>query len=107
MINIDFLVLKTGELIGFNICGHSNMAEFGKDIVCAAVSSAAYMTVNTISEIKKVDADIIIEEDGRMFFKIKNNNLMLCQDILLGFKLHMLNLEEQYPENIIVNYLEV
>lgn len=107
MINIDFLVLNNGELVGFNISGHASMAECGKDIVCAAVSSAAYMTANTISEVKKVDADVIVEDDGRMFLKLKNIDIMPCRDILLGFKLHMLNLEEQYPENIIVNYLEV
>ena len=30
----------------FSVSGHSGSAEIGKDIICSAVSSASYMTVN-------------------------------------------------------------
>ncbi len=42
-----------------------------------------------------------------MRLKINENDAALCSDVLLGFKLHMVNLEEQYPKNISVNYVEV
>ena len=93
--------------MGFNIEGHSGMAQAGYDIVCAAVSSAAYMTTNTITEVLKANADISVDRIGKMSIKINYKDINLCKDILLGFKIHMIALEEQYPENITVNYTEV
>ena len=65
MIQVSFLTLKSGELVGFWIQGHSGYAEEGSDIVCAAVSSAAYMTANTILEVLGISADVTAE-DGDM-----------------------------------------
>lgn len=107
MINVDFLVDNQGSILGFQISGHSGFAEIGSDIVCAAVSSAAFMTANTITDILKINVETFVDNSGKMFFKIKNEISISCKDILLGFKLHMISLEEMYPENITVNYLEV
>lgn len=105
MIVVGFLTTRDGELVGFDVSGHSCYRDIGNDIVCAAVSSALYMAANTITEIIKSDADVLISE-GKMFFKIRQVSLS-CRDVLLGLKLHMLALEEQYPENVQVNYVEV
>ncbi|MBR1778986.1 MAG: ribosomal-processing cysteine protease Prp [Clostridia bacterium] len=107
MINVEFLINKHGAFLGFQISGHSAYDECGKDIVCAAVSSAAFMAVNTITDILKVDAEAMVNKSGNMFFKVKREDLSHCKDILIGFKLHMISLEEIYPKNITVNYLEV
>ncbi len=106
MIKISFLVTKNGYLAGYLIKGHSMFAESGSDIVCAAVSSAAYMVSNTITDIIKADASISLD-DGMMSVNINSNDIFRCKDILEGFKLHLISLEEQYPENIKVNYTEV
>ena len=53
-----------GELKGFSLKGHAGGIE-GTDIVCAAVSSAAYMTANTLIEICDLPADIDVA-DGKM-----------------------------------------
>lgn len=107
MINIDFFVLKSGLLLGFDIYGHAECDVLGKDIVCAAVSSAAFMVANTISEVIKIPADVKVYDCGEMRLKVNEKDAALCSDVLLGFKLHMVNLEEQYPKNISVNYVEV
>lgn len=107
MINVNFLNTEKGVLVGFDIYGHANYDEKGYDIVCAAVSSAVYMTANMITEIIKVSAEIRTSGFGAMYLKIEENNASLCNDVLLGLKLHLINLEEQYPENITVNYVEV
>ncbi len=107
MVNVEFLVDKSGLLLGFQISGHSNFAENGSDIVCAAISSAAYMVANTITEIMNVESEVLVDDSGKMSLEIKKEDFSICKDILLGFKFHMLSLEEQYPENIAVNYVEV
>lgn len=107
MINVNFLTTEKGFLVGFDIYGHADYDEYGHDVVCAAVSSAAFFVVNTISDIIKVPVDAGVNEFGAMHLKINENNASLCNDILSGLKLHLINLEEQYPENITVNYVEV
>ena len=49
MIEVEFFREPDGTLTGYTFSGHSDYAEQGSDIVCAAVSSAAYMAANTIS----------------------------------------------------------
>ena len=84
---------------GFLISGHSGFAESGEDIVCASVSSVAYMVANTITEILKVNAEIKVN-DGMMKLIVNKEQRHITKDILLGLKLHLEGLEEQYPEFI-------
>lgn len=99
---------SAGNFVGFNISGHADYADYGKDIVCAAVSSAVYMAVNTITDIKQVEANINIDEkSGYMRAVFDENQYFKYEDILLGLKKHLLLLEENYSKNLQVSYLEV
>ena len=106
MICVRFMTTASGEIVGFSVDGHADYGEAGTDIVCAAVSSAAYMTANTITEVLHADAQVSVDE-GEMLVRVTRSQAASCRDILAGFKLHMIGLEEQYPENIRVSYLEV
>lgn len=85
---------------GFEIGGHSSSNcndEVGKT-VCAAVSSAAYMAVNTVTEIigDKLSASV---EDG--FMSVTSKGLSKSSVyVLKGFILHIKELSEQYPDKI-------
>lgn len=108
MTKVNLLTLANGDLVGFRITGHSGFAESGSDIVCSAISSAAYMTANTVTEVIKVSAEIDVNEaDGGMLLRVFQKDATACRDILQGFKLHMLALEEQYSDYMIVNNTEV
>lgn len=108
MTKVNLLTLANGDLVGFRITDHSGFAESGSDIVCSAISSAAYMTANTVTEIIKVSAEIDVNEsDGGMLLRVFQKDATACRDILQGFKLHMLALEEQYSDYMIVNNTEV
>ena len=97
MIDADFF--KNGdELCGFEIKGHSGYGEQGTDIICASVSSAAFMTANTITDILFIDADISLNDDG--FFKFVISPCKEAQPVLRGFELHLKALSQDYPENI-------
>ena len=82
---------------GFLISGHSGYAQEGEDIVCASVSSASYMVANTITEILKVDADINVS-DAKIKLTVKKEQRHITKDILLGLKLHLESLAEDYPK---------
>ena len=105
MIKICFI--KDKNLItGFEMNGHSGYSEQGSDIVCASVSSAAYMTANTVTDVIGLSADISVD-DGYMMMKLTSHDAMKAQDILRGFELHINELSQQYPINIKVNFSEV
>lgn len=67
MITITFF--KRGDyLIGFDSTGHAGYADYGEDIVCAAVSGILYAVANTLSD---MDVNAYIEEsDNRLRVKI-------------------------------------
>ena len=99
MTSVKFLADSKG-IYGFEISGHSTVDcddEVGKT-VCAAVSSAAYMTANTITEIVGDRADAKVS-DGKMFFAVKNPSNAAIM-VLEGLKLHLTELSMQYSNNI-------
>ena len=49
----------------------------------------------------------ITADEGYMSVRVAERDVRACRDLLEGFKLHLLGLEEQYPQNIQVSYLEV
>lgn len=91
-------------LVGFHLTGHSTAYaddEVGK-LVCASVSSAAYMVANTITEIIGAEASVTVDEDaGEMLLKVKSD-FELAMPILLGFKLHMEQLSKQFTDYITI-----
>ncbi len=101
MTRVKFLI-GNNRLHGFEISGHSMFAPEGQDIVCAAVSSAALMAANTITEILEVSAKAEAES-GSMFFHLSETNDK-TEAILRGLELHLTELSKQYPHNIKVIY---
>lgn len=97
MIRVTFFY-SGDELSGFLLDGHAGQGPEGTDIVCAAVSSAAYMAANTITEIMGVPADAKAE-DGWIQLRIRSDTAR-CQELLKGLRLHLAELERQYPENL-------
>ena len=104
MIRVRFQT-ACGQLIGFHLSGHAGAGDYGQDIVCAAVSSAAYMTANTVTEIVGAAADITVD-DGLMELTV-TDRIPACQDILSGFQLHIQALQEQYPQRVHLMNTEV
>ena len=101
MIKVRFTV-GNRQLKGFEISGHAMYAPSGSDVVCAAVSSAAYMAANTVTEIIGAKAKAVAV-DGAMHFEVCEE-CDKCLAVLKGFELHMTELSKQYPQNIKVIY---
>ena len=95
---------KDDKISKVSLRGHANYANFGKDIVCAAISSIVTTTVNAILtldsdackyEMKDGKLDISIKENSDIALKLADNMLrMLCE------------LETQYPKNIEIGGLK-
>lgn len=90
---------EAGSLVGFEIKGHSGYAEGGSDIICASVSSAAYMAANTVTDVigEKADTEVA---DGYLRF-VTESDLNEVKVVLEGLKLHVNALADDYGEYII------
>ncbi len=86
------------KLRGFLIKDHSGYDEEGYDIVCASVSSAAYLTANTLTEIVGAKAEIDLRE---AYFKfILTSKFDEAENHLKGLKLHLESLAQDYSDYI-------
>jgi len=80
------------------IKGHANYSEYGKDIVCASVSSVIYTTVNSIMNIDKSSIEYTDDGNQVTITKINSNEIV---NILINTMIEILkDLERQYKENI-------
>lgn len=86
------------EKDSISIIGHANYSDFGKDIVCASVSSIVITSIEAIAKFnnKSVDIvnssdkiDIIINIHDDITDKLIDNMLTCLKEI-----------EKQYPKNI-------
>ena len=97
MIKVEFFSGING-LCGFEAEGHALSNKAGEDIICAFVSSACLMAANTVSDVIGLDCDAQ-SEDGYLRLMILEN-AAAAQDILKGLRLHLTELEAEYPSNI-------
>ena len=91
---------------GFQISGHSGYSESGSDIVCAAVSSAAYMAVNTLTDVQSLDCSIAVD-DGSMKLDLSKSEAEDAQVVLNGLLLHIDALSKEYSDFIDLKISEV
>jgi hypothetical protein len=84
--------IKDKEII---IKGHAGYDDYGKDIVCASVSSIVITTINAIIEIdetaidyKDLDNKIIIKvlKDDKIVNKLINNMIELLKQLEIDYK---------------------
>ena len=96
MVKASFCIRENSA--SFKVQGHSGFAEEGSDIVCAAVSSAAIMTVNTITGILG-EKDTSKVKDGFLQFEASGKP---ARDMIMGLRLHLEGLSEEYPDYVTV-----
>lgn len=104
MIKVNFYRSES-MITAFDVDGHAMYDEYGKDIVCAFVSSACLMTANTITEVMGIRAEAMAN-DGSMKLQILDSPNK-AQDILNGLLLHLQSLANDYPKNVKVIISEV
>ncbi|PWL72525.1 MAG: ribosomal-processing cysteine protease Prp [Bacillota bacterium] len=89
---------KNQQIQEVSIQGHAMYDDFGKDIVCAAVSSCVITTVNGILEI---DKDwILARQDSKGVLIQVQNSSDVCQTLLANMISLLEELHDQYPKNL-------
>ena len=102
MIEAVFYFDKAAFPVGFTVKGHAGYADAGHDIVCASVSSSAYMVANTITDILRLTPEIKVDEQSGFFelLLLDESERAKAKDILQGFLLHMESLSQLYADYI-------
>ncbi|MBR5135277.1 MAG: ribosomal-processing cysteine protease Prp [Clostridia bacterium] len=100
--------MSKDTIVGFAINGHDTPdADSGVSLVCAAVSSAVYMTVNAVTDVCGVDPLVLETGDGLMTLRLRREDAEVCQILLKGLKLHLESLAADYNTIITVTITEV
>ncbi len=91
-----YVTTKEKKIKHILVSGHANFATYGKDIVCAGVSSIITTSINAILSFKET---IKVIDKENLEIEVLENDLIT--DTLLKNMLDLLtNLEENYPKNI-------
>ncbi|BDU51023.1 ribosomal-processing cysteine protease Prp [Haliovirga abyssi] len=94
---------KNGEITGFSGNGHANFEEYGKDIVCSAVSTAMQQAVVGILGYLKLNPKVG-NRDG--FLKLDLKNCKISEKnrelnaILESMYIMLKEIEKIYPKNL-------
>ncbi len=79
------------------ISGHANFADYGKDIVCASVSSICYTTINSILNF---DINAINVKDNNDLIIEINSHDNITDTLITTMLDELMDLATQYPKNL-------
>lgn len=95
MITAKFLK-QNGLFTGFIVSGHAGTAKYGQDIVCAGVSSAVMLALNTITEFLHADAKVRNCENKVGLMLTDAENEAASRAVIFSLEKHLELLNEQY-----------
>ena len=101
MTKITFHKTAAGEYKGFTCDGHAGFADYGEDIVCAAISVLIINTVNSLEQITGEQMRVDTDEDAGMIRcrfanqPLKETSKVLIDSLVLG----LTQIEKQYGKN--------
>ena len=107
---VDIFRDTSGNIVRIECSGHSGYADEGSDIVCASVTSVIYAALNGIENVLHIpfgyeagDGYILaVLPDDLDDTQIKHTNILL--ESMYQF---LIQLSQQYPDNVSVSELEV
>jgi len=106
MIKVEFHKSAAG-FYGVVLSGHANFADIGKDVVCAAVTSAFQLCANAITENLAIkDAEVFIGEN-MAGIELSKDPGVTAEAFMAALWLHLSLLAGQYPQNIKITTMEV
>ncbi|KRG10361.1 ribosomal-processing cysteine protease Prp [Staphylococcus sp. NAM3COL9] len=105
MITVDVTLNKAGQVTDVIMDGHAEYGEYGHDIVCAGASAVIFGSVNAIMGLTNEKPDIDYNDDGGHFHvRSVDATNEKAQLILQAMLVSLQTIEEEYKENIRLNY---
>ncbi len=89
---------------GFLLSGHAMFELDGPDVLCAAVSGMTNLVINTVNEVFHTELATVIDGDNATIEATVEGVSMSAEyavsGVIEGFMLQLMDLQEQYPENL-------
>ena len=97
--------MEGSRITGFTSSGHSDYADEGSDIVCAAITSAIRLVDATVNDVLGLAASVKVREnDASISFRLPGGLSptaeSTCQSLLTGLMVYFVQLRDEYPDNI-------
>lgn len=100
MIKIELYRTPSGEIKGFLVKGHAGMAEKGRDIVCAAVSTLTQTAVLGLSRYLGLQPTVT-RKDGYLACMLSQGDKIKTEKVQAIYETMAIGLQEiaeQYPD---------
>jgi uncharacterized protein YsxB (DUF464 family) len=108
---------RGGVYYGFRETGHSEFADAGQDIVCAALSAMTMLIINTIEVSYATDVEYTIDEDtADITVKVPSvlenspeneNSRFAIAGLLQGYFIQLMDMTEDYYDYLSVEEKEM
>lgn len=99
MIKIKIFRQLDGKISGFSVTGHAGTAEYGQDIVCAAVSTLAQTALLGIGRQLQRELDYKVAS-GDLYMNLKDEPDDLTEAVLGTMILGFLEIENINPQSV-------
>ncbi|GKV65723.1 MULTISPECIES: ribosomal-processing cysteine protease Prp [Sporosarcina] len=106
MIHIRIAKEPSGRISSFEMDGHADFAEHGKDLVCAGASAVSFGAVNAIAELTETVPEIEQGADGgylRVAFPVTDRDAEV-QLIVKAMIVSLQTIEVDYAEYIQLSF---
>ena len=106
---------RNGIYYGFRETGHSEFADAGQDIVCAALSAMTMLIVNTIEVSYATNVEYTIDEDTTditvtvpsiLDKKCSSETLFAVNGLIQGYFIQLMDMVEDYYDYLSVEEAE-
>ena len=93
---------SNGKFESMEIKGHANSGDYGKDVVCAGVSSVFIGGLNNLEEPESFDIRI---EEGDSSIQLRKGKTLKAHDeiVLETIIVSLKTIAESYPKNVIIS----
>jgi len=110
MTEVSLYKNKNGKIVKFVVDGHTDFADIGSDVLCAAVSTAATMTLNGITEVAGICVGFEVRDayiECVLPDNLSKSEQEKCELLINTMMLALHDLEQQYEKHITITELEV
>jgi len=98
---------RNNDILEINVSGHANSAEYGKDLVCAGISTTTVGIANALVKKHFLEGLGIIDlREGFVYIKVNQFNQEI-QVILETFEIILETIEESYSQYMKITKMEV
>lgn len=96
MINVEYIENKA-NIAHIKISGHANYDDYGKDIVCSAVSA---ISIGALNALRNIENYAITQKEGLIIIESKNESSYEDNIILQTMLIQLKTIEQSYPKFI-------